>query len=573
MDQIPVERTDSGGSKGAYVSSIYVKQPTSSNGPFGKDTGSSIYVNQEQVDKQLPPPQPEFDDDEFDSVDNNNDTDLWPMPPNVVDEITLSNGTMSGQDIESNDDIDTRLQYTVNDKGPYRSEPYTVGIYDIPKKSKGKNGRTCCIMCVVLAVMFVLLIGIAILVWRLVVDDGSGVSSTDQLVGSNVDGYGPWSPYTSCSVTCGEGMRQRTRDCLLSANNCTGNFEDQTSCTNPACPVDGNWGSWGNWRACSTSCGIGSRDRSRPCDNPSPANGGQPCFNASSSIQYADCNQQACSINDCERGEWSSWKSGFCSITCGGGVREERRQRSYIVQGGPCIGNETESRTAICNTQICTNIELGDSCSGGGLCKDGNAECNNDTCACKDMHYNNGTVCVIKLDLESACTSEGQCADQNSQCADTGNGTICACKLTHFKNTTGTCTEKFALDQICSDSNECATDNAECSNVTSPSTCLCLRETHFPKEGACEEKVGLNMPCTGEDGECSDRNAECSSIGNSQICYCKDTHYVRDGTCVERTVLNKACNVTSECMIDNSKCTDVGNGKLCTCVDSHYENG
>lgn len=41
--------------------------------------------------------------------------------------------------------------------------------------------------------------------------------------------------------------------------------------------VDGSWGSWAPWSACSATCGYGSRERKRVCDNPKPAYNGKSC--------------------------------------------------------------------------------------------------------------------------------------------------------------------------------------------------------------------------------------------------------------------------------------------------------
>ena len=44
--------------------------------------------------------------------------------------------------------------------------------------------------------------------------------------------------------------------------------------------VDGNYGSWSNWTACSVTCGNGYRMRHRECDSPEPEFGGLSCIEA-----------------------------------------------------------------------------------------------------------------------------------------------------------------------------------------------------------------------------------------------------------------------------------------------------
>ena len=56
--------------------------------------------------------------------------------------------------------------------------------------------------------------------------------------------------------------------------------------------VDGNWGSWQAWNACSQTCGLGQKTRTRFCDSPSPQHGGKPC--AGSDEETAECNEKDC---------------------------------------------------------------------------------------------------------------------------------------------------------------------------------------------------------------------------------------------------------------------------------------
>ena len=56
--------------------------------------------------------------------------------------------------------------------------------------------------------------------------------------------------------------------------------------------VDGNWGEFGDWSACSAKCGGGRQSRERVCDDPAPSNGGRPCSGAPS--EQRSCNTQKC---------------------------------------------------------------------------------------------------------------------------------------------------------------------------------------------------------------------------------------------------------------------------------------
>ena len=41
--------------------------------------------------------------------------------------------------------------------------------------------------------------------------------------------------------------------------------------------VDGMWGTWTAWTTCSATCGYGTRERKRLCNNPKPAYNGASC--------------------------------------------------------------------------------------------------------------------------------------------------------------------------------------------------------------------------------------------------------------------------------------------------------
>ena len=60
--------------------------------------------------------------------------------------------------------------------------------------------------------------------------------------------------------------------------------------------VDGSWGSWSSWSHCTQSCGEGTRSRSRLCDSPAPARGGEDCPGEPS--ENRACYNNKCKLDD-----------------------------------------------------------------------------------------------------------------------------------------------------------------------------------------------------------------------------------------------------------------------------------
>ncbi|XP_068231428.1 hemicentin-1-like [Palaemon carinicauda] len=167
-------------------------------------------------------------------------------------------------------------------------------------------------------------------------------------------GWGEWSSWSMCSTTCQQGLRQRTRLCdspppAAGGAYCQGDDLEVTPCSNAPCLLDGNWGSWESWSVCSSSCGGGVRRRQRQCNDPPPSNGGHFCPGSDTLEDY--CNLEMCPIN----GGWSSWSVwGSCTATCGGGQR--RRFRSCdnpapSQDGRACMGPDTD--TEACSSHKC----------------------------------------------------------------------------------------------------------------------------------------------------------------------------------------------------------------------------
>lgn len=60
--------------------------------------------------------------------------------------------------------------------------------------------------------------------------------------------------------------------------------------------VDGGWGPWSPWATCSATCGGGVKNRMRECNSPQPQYGGRKCIGK---INDSDsCNKEVCPIGE-----------------------------------------------------------------------------------------------------------------------------------------------------------------------------------------------------------------------------------------------------------------------------------
>ncbi|XP_026558988.1 hemicentin-1 [Pseudonaja textilis] len=163
-----------------------------------------------------------------------------------------------------------------------------------------------------------------------------------------------WSSWSACTMSCGGGTQQRTRDCSNpppenGGLRCEGNDLQVDFCNTDLCPRHGNWGPWSSWGICSRTCNGGHMRRYRTCDNPHPLNGGRACAGADTQTQR--CHAELCPV-DGNWGPWQPWST--CSATCGAGEKIRSRLCSnppVSNNGRPCPGDKTQ--ISRCNIQAC----------------------------------------------------------------------------------------------------------------------------------------------------------------------------------------------------------------------------
>ncbi|XP_033728342.1 hemicentin-1-like isoform X2 [Pecten maximus] len=172
-------------------------------------------------------------------------------------------------------------------------------------------------------------------------------------------GWGAWSTWSVCSSHCGPGHRRRTRVCnnpipQHGGHRCHGINSETEACTSGHCPIQGGWSAWSNWSSCSVSCGTGHRTRTRVCDNPTPQHGGHSCHGH-------NWDTEACTSSNCTIqggwGVWSNWSS--CSVSCGTGHRTRTRvcdNPTPQYGGHNCSGLTWDRAVCTSNSSQCPPI-------------------------------------------------------------------------------------------------------------------------------------------------------------------------------------------------------------------------
>lgn len=384
-----------------------------------------------------------------------------------------------------------------------------------------------------------------------------------------IDGmWKEWTIWSECSLTCGGGERIRSRLCVPpqhGGKDCSGSSTETEACNEQPCPVDGYWTLWSNWTACSVSCGGGSRSRSRECIP--PMHGGNPCEDINNE-EVEECNTQHCPID----GKWSSWSEwSACSVTCGSGIHSRTRTCTPPQYGGKdCEGSSTE-------VNVCLKSDCIDACHPNPCYR--NVRCLNSpdslhTFACEPCPIGmtgNGTHCqfVNECELANPCAEGVACKDVRvgwrcGPCPQGYSGTkIRGQDLLSAQNS----------KQICTDVDECLKKrtchrHAVCTNTIGSYNCTCKQ--YYKGDG---QTCTVDNACELGKHNCGSKDW-CNNMGDGKFsCECP-VGYVGDGIiCLPDTDLDGIRDKVDNCPnIPNGGQENADNDELGDACDNDADN-
>jgi len=161
--------------------------------------------------------------------------------------------------------------------------------------------------------------------------------------------HGRWAEGTKCSLATGVEGECHYGECVEKKRRH---------------PVDGGWGPYGKYSSCSLSCGGGVKFAERSCNSPRPSNSGRYCIGkkkkfrpcnlqkcrSPSDLRWSQCqqyNSPSAHRNFTNRDEYIDWiptypTSGpeICTLSCRENVRDGDRLKldpeKYFMDGTPC---------------------------------------------------------------------------------------------------------------------------------------------------------------------------------------------------------------------------------------------
>ncbi|ERL94262.1 hypothetical protein D910_11543 [Dendroctonus ponderosae] len=170
-------------------------------------------------------------------------------------------------------------------------------------------------------------------------------------------GWSSWSEWKPCyhrisSESDNDQCVCQTRHCNNPAPANDGQPCGGSSVAVVNCTVHGGWSDWSAWSACSATCGTAVKTRFRTCTNPAPAFGGRVCVGQDRTEAF--CTENPPCPTQPTHGGWSGWSHwSACSTNCTGYKTRDRKCDNPTPKNGGeyCKGNDLDY--APCNEAAC----------------------------------------------------------------------------------------------------------------------------------------------------------------------------------------------------------------------------
>jgi len=180
-----------------------------------------------------------------------------------------------------------------------------------------------------------------------------GCVASEETCGATDCAWGDWEQWSACTCTCGGGTMRRERMIKVAPTHggklCSPEEKSEVApCAMQSCEacVDGAWGDWEDWGACSASCDKGFRSRHRDVTQ-HPNDCGKPVVGLEDEFEVCEaaaaCEQDA----DCVLSDWSAWSA--CSSKCFGVAERQRHIVQYASGKGKACHMESAKEVAQCN--------------------------------------------------------------------------------------------------------------------------------------------------------------------------------------------------------------------------------
>jgi len=193
-----------------------------------------------------------------------------------------------------------------------------------------------------------------------------------------VDGkWGEWGSFGACSAACGGGLQTRYRRIVTEANFCgipaEGEDRDIMPCSTQACggDVDCVLGDWSAWGDCSC-LDNGIRHRVRQVSTYGAGDGAwcsgdlNQVEPCNTCVQLGTCDQQPVGL-DCELSDWAAadGAAGTCSVTCGQGNLQMIKVVTQDASGGGAQCDGSTQKVMPCTMDPCPEPPAARPCQWG----------------------------------------------------------------------------------------------------------------------------------------------------------------------------------------------------------------